>query len=310
MIRRFEWPDHAPFYEGKAMQCDNKRLGFVSSGVGEMPAFRSLLMIVLSAALLAGCGHHAVEGTKSQVAAKIDGKEVTIHEVNQYLSRMEHMQGTPEQIRRRAIDAVIDQNLLLEAAKRAKVDRDPHVLQSLLESNKDILIKAYLEQKITPPSPPTAAAILAYYQAHPALFAERKLYQLDQLDIQANQEQQKNLLAALRDSATIEDFIKWLKTQRITFDDIPTVKAPEDMSAQERDAFLTVKVGEATIMNQNPDGIGITVLTATQPQPLSLDNVRMKISRILSAEARRQEIAALTETYRQRAKIEYVNEKD
>lgn len=292
------------------MQCNDERLGIVSSGRVTMPSFQSLVMILLSTALLAGCGHHAVEGTKSQVAAKIDGKEVTIHEVNQYLSRMEHIQGTPEQIRRRAMDAVIDQHLLLEAAKRARVDRDPKVLQSLLASNKDILINAYLARKITPPSSPSAAAVLGYYQAHPALFAERKLYQLDQLDIQANPEQQKKLLAALRDSATVEDFIKWLKTQRIPFDDIPTVKAPEDMSAQERDALLTAKVGEATVMNQNADGIGITVLTAAQPQPLSLDSVRIRISRILTAEARQKEIAALTEAYRRKARIEYMSGKD
>ncbi|ARU32541.1 peptidyl-prolyl cis-trans isomerase, EpsD family [Sulfuriferula sp. AH1] len=292
------------------MQCNDERLPIVSARLRTMPSFQSLVTVLLSAALLAGCGHSDAEGSKSQVAARIDGKEITIHEVNQYLSRMEHVQGPPEQIRRRATDAVIDQNLLLQAAKRAKIDRDPDVLQSLLASNKDILIDAYLARQITQPSPPTAAAILAYYQAHPALFAERKLYQLDQLDIQANQEQQKNLLAALRDSATVEDFIKWLKTQRIPFDDIPTVKAPEDMSAQERAAFLTVKVGEATIMNQNPDGIGITVLTATQPQPLSLDNARIKISRILTAEARQKEIAMLIQTYRRQAKIEYVSRKD
>lgn len=292
------------------MQCNDGRLGIVSQNGISTPAFQSLVVLLLSVMLLTGCGHHGAGDGKTQVAAKINGKEITIHEVNQYLSSMRHVQGTPEQIRRRAIDAVIDQNLLLEAAKRAGVDRDPDVLQTLLASNKNILINAYLARKITPPSPPSAAAILAYYQAHPAFFAQRRLYQLDQLNIQANQEQQKNLLAALRDSPTIDGFIKWLKLQHIPFDAIPTVKAPEDMDAQERDAFLTIKVGEATIMNQNPDSIGITVLTAVQSQPLGLDEVRMKISRILIAEARQKEIAALIAAYRRKAKIEYMSVKE
>ncbi len=296
--------------KGETMQRNNRTKAAISNRLTVSFSYTLLLTLLMSTAVLTGCDHKAVDASKTQVVAKINGKEITIHEVNQYINQMTQFEGTPEQIRKRAIDAVIDQNLLLTAAKKAKLDRDPDVLQSLLASNKKILINAYLARQFTQLPPPSEAALQDYYQSHPALFAERKLYLLDQLSIQASEAQQTGLLARLSASATVGDFIKWLKTQRIPYDEIHTVKAPEDMGSYEQTALLRSKVGEATILRQTQDAIDITVLTSTQPQPLAFDDVKLKIGQILAAAARQQKIAELTQSYRSQAKIEYVGGKD
>lgn len=292
------------------MQRNDRQMAVVSTRFKAGFPSKLLVTVLLSTALLAGCGHKAADSAKTQVVAKINGKEITIHEVNQYIAQSAQLDGTPEQIRQHAIDAVIDQNLLLQAAKQAQVDRDPNVLQSLLASNKNILINAYLARQSTQLPPPTDAQILAYYQAHPALFADRKLYHLDQINIQANEEQQTKLLTALRNSATVGNFITWLKIQRIPFDEIPTIKAQEDMNERERMPLLKIKVGDAAITNRDQDAIGITMLTATQPQPIALENARLKVSQMLTEAARQQKIADMVKAYRHQAKIEYIGQKD
>jgi peptidyl-prolyl cis-trans isomerase C len=286
-------------------QCNNEQLVIVPVRFKKSPPFKLVVTMLVSAVLLAGCEHKPIDANKTQVVARVNGKEITIHEVNQYIQQLTELEGTPEQIKRRATDAVIDQNLLLQAAKKAKIDRDPDVLQALLGSDKNVLVQAYLARQFTQLPPPTEADIEAYYRAHPLLFGERKLYQLDQLEIQASEEEQGALITALRKSATVGDFIKWLKTQHMPFDEVSTVKAPEDMSAHEQAIFLKIKIGEAAVMKRTQETINITVLSSVQPQPVALDNVRLKVGQMLTEAARQQKIATLVQGYRHQAKIEY-----
>lgn len=269
---------------------------------------RSLWLAMLcSPLLLTGCGASAVDKNKTQVVAKVNGDEVTVHEVNQYVAHLAQLNGTPEQIRKAAVDAVIDQHLLQTAAKQARLDRDVDVVQAELESKKQILITAYQARQFGAPVTPTPAQIAAYYQAHPALFAEHKLYQLMSLHIKMSAEKQNVLLDELKKSESIYTFIDYLKTQHLTYDERTMLKAPEDMSATEHSAFTKLKVGDATILNQDEDSIQIVTLIATQPQPVALDNAQLQITDLLRAQSKQDQLARWLKTARQSAKIIYIN---
>jgi len=49
----------------------------------------ALLPVVVAAALVAGCGDKSAsgEGKATQAAARVDGSEITVHQINQVLSR-------------------------------------------------------------------------------------------------------------------------------------------------------------------------------------------------------------------------------
>lgn len=265
------------------------------------------LLMLCSPLLLVGCGApQALDKTKTQVVAKVNGEEVTVHEVNQYVAHRAQLDGTLDQIRKTAVDAVIDQHLLQMAAKQAKLDRDMAVVQAELESKKQILIDAYKARQFGALMTPTADQITAYYHAHPALFADRKLYQLKSLHMQINVEKQNALLDELKASASIDTFIASLKAQHIQYDLRTTLKAPEDMNAVEQSILTKMKIGEAAILNQDQDSISITTLIATQPQPIVLDNAQLQITDLLRAQNKLDQLALWLKTARQQAKITYI----
>jgi EpsD family peptidyl-prolyl cis-trans isomerase len=267
-----------------------------------------LLGLMCIPIFFSGCSSsNGVDKNKTQVVAKVNGEEVTVHEVNQYMAHLTQFDGTPEQMRKRAIDAVIDQHLLQTAARQAKLDRDVDVLQTELESNKKILIDAYKSRYFNATTAPTEQQISVYYQAHPLMFAERKLYHLQQLRIQSSAENQPALLEQLKQSDNIEAFVHWLDAQRIGYDISDTVKAPEDMGANEQGMITKIKVGEAAILNQDQNGLSLVVLTATQPQPITLAHARLRIQDALMADSAVQQAALWLKQARLNAKIVYTD---
>lgn len=114
------------------------------------------------------------------------------------------------------VDALIDSQLLQEEAIRNKLDRDPLVQQAIAQAHADILAQAHLQRRAAALAAPTRADIDAYLAAHPELFAERKLFQIEQLGIDS-----KDFTPALKlrlDSASsIGQLARWLDTRGVHY---------------------------------------------------------------------------------------------
>jgi peptidyl-prolyl cis-trans isomerase C len=114
------------------------------------------------------------------------------------------------------VEALIDSQLLQEAAIRNKLDRDPLVLRAIAQANAEILSKAYLQSKAAALAAPTRAEIDAYLAAHPDLFSERKLFLIEQLVFDS-----KDFTAELKQridrAASVEQVAKWLDAHAVHY---------------------------------------------------------------------------------------------
>src|SRR5208282_2525469 len=82
-----------------------------------------LLILVL---LTAACGRGDDKKISSQVAAKVNGDEISVHQVNFALAHSGV--SAPDQVKKaapRILEKLIDQQLLARKATEAKLDRDP-----------------------------------------------------------------------------------------------------------------------------------------------------------------------------------------
>ena len=256
--------------------------------------------------LLAGCSPKTDHG-QTQVLAKVNGKEITVPEVNQHLSQQIYFSGSRKQIRREAIDAVINQHLLMDAAKKDKVNRNPDVMQALLLSQKQTLIKAYLAQKVAALSTPAAAEISAFYQANPLLFANRVLYVINRVHILASVSLQHQLLKQLETSKSTADFLAELNRNAIQYDQWEIIKAPESMSAHELEAMSKMPIDCTLVLNQTEKGLELLVLVSTIPEPIALNRAKLKITDLLIAQEKAKAIDDLLLHLRQQAKIQYLD---
>ena len=266
------------------------------------------LALVSAALVLAGCGNRNANKAAAQTAVKVNKQEITVHQINFVLSQQRP--AAPEQAAsasKQVLERLIDQELALQNAEEQKLDREPRILQQIEAARRDIIARAYFEKIALGVPKPTPAEITAYYQAHPALFKERKLYSLQELAIEARPEQ----LAALRDKVTsskdIPELMAFLKASDFKFDGNQTVRAAEQLPLRNLERFAAMKDGER-VFNPTAQGAQVIVLAGTRSQPVDEQRATPAIEQFLLNERKRKMVEDDLKALRTASKIEYVGE--
>lgn len=278
-----------------------------------MCGFKKVYLSLLIAALAAGCGDGkkevaADEKAPTQVAAKVNGTELTVHQVNYALQRIPNLDK--EQSRAASLQVVrnlVDQEVLVQKALTDKLDRDPAVVQTLDASRRQILAEAYMGRKLGTPLEPSDAEVTDYFNAHPELFAKRKIYRLQEISIKAPKEKHEAIRAQLSASKTLNDFAAWLKAENLPAKAAQGVKPAEQLPLAILPKLAAMPDGQAMVMNA-PDGLLVIVLAGSQAQPVTLEQARPAIARLLQTQARQQAAKAELDALKAAAKIEYVGE--
>ena len=79
------------------------------------------------------------------------------------------------------VEQFVDQQLLLQKALENKLDQEPNVILALEQTRRQVLAQAYLERVSGGGPAPDEDEIKAYYRKHPELFAQRRIYRLQQI---------------------------------------------------------------------------------------------------------------------------------
>jgi len=132
-----------------------------------------------AAALLAGCHRGAPDG---QVAATVNGEEVTLQELNTELQASNVPQGMDKKVaQQQALQHIIDRKLLLSAARDKKIDKSPEFQAQKQRADEMLLAQAYAKQQLNAVPVPTDGDIQKFMTEHSNAFANREVLQLDQL---------------------------------------------------------------------------------------------------------------------------------
>ena len=254
-----------------------------------------------------GCGEKK-DKPATQTAAKVNKEEITVHQINFLLAQQRAL--PPEQAAsatRQVLERLIDQELALQKAGDQKLDRDPRVVQQIEAARREIISRAYLE-KIGEGAPkPTPAEVSAYYDSHPALFKERRVYSFQEINVEAKPEQVDGLKKALSDAKNLVDFVSYLKANDFRYTGNEAVRAAEQLPLAAIDQFAKMKDGQA-IFNIRPAGVQIISLAASRSQPVALDKATPAIEQFLLNERKRKLVADDLQALRGAAKIEYLGD--
>jgi EpsD family peptidyl-prolyl cis-trans isomerase len=265
------------------------------------------LAVTLGVALLAGCNKNK-DKPATQTAAKVNKEEITVHQINFLLNQQRAIPAAQAaSASRQVLERLIDQELALQKAGDQKLDRDPRVVQQIEAARREIVARAYLEKLSEGAPKATPAEVEAYYHAHPALFAERRVYSLQEVNIDASPEQAESLKKVLAGSKSFPDFVAYLKANNIRFVGGEAVRAAEQLPLTAVDQFGKMKDGQA-IFNLRPGGAQVINLAASRSEPVTLDRARPAIEQFLLNERKRKLIADDMAALRSAAKIEYVGE--
>jgi EpsD family peptidyl-prolyl cis-trans isomerase len=273
---------------------------------GLVHTFVLSLSCVALAGLAVGCGDKKKEKAATQTAAKVNKEEITVHQINFLMPRA----VPPEQAAsasRQVLERLIDQELALQKAADLKLDRDPRVIQQIEAAKRDLIARAYVE-KIGEGAPkPTPAEVSAYYEAHPALFKERRIYSFQEVSVEAKPEQVDTLKKALGDAKSLVEFVNYLKANNFRFTGNEAVRGAEQLPLASIDQFAKMKDGQA-IFNTRPGGVQVISLAASRSQPLTQAQATTAIEQFLLNERKRKLVADDLAALRSTAKIEYLGD--
>lgn len=260
--------------------------------------------ILVLAGALAACGG-SKDKPPSQVAAKVNKEEISVHQVNHLLQQQRVRSDQVERAGRQALERLIDQELALQRAAELRLDRDPQVLAQLEASRREIIARAYAERVADAAGKPSAADVSRYYADKPALFRERRIYSLQEIAVEARPEQVEALRGRLAGGLTVGALIDDLKSNELRFTVNEAVRAAEQLPLGSVDAFAKMRDGES-VLTPTPTGAQVLVLAASRSEPVDEARARPAIEQFLLNESRRKLVDDDIRALRTSAKIEYV----
>jgi EpsD family peptidyl-prolyl cis-trans isomerase len=248
------------------------------------------IAITVGVALLAGCSKNK-DKQSTQVAAKVNKEEITVSQINFLRMQQRALPASQAASANRAIlERLIDQELALQKATDQKLDRTPLVVQQIEAARREIISRAYLEKVGEGATKPSADKVEAYYQAHPALFSQRRIYSLQEVNIEATPEQVEALKKTLLGSKSFADFVAYLKANNVKFAAAEAVRAAEQLPLASVDAFGKMKDGQA-VFNVRPGGAQVINFAGSRSEPVTLERAQPAIEHFLLNESKREVIA-------------------
>lgn len=212
-------------------------------------------------ALLAGC-HKTPSG---QVAATVDGKEVTLQEVNTELQAMNLPPTVDKTLAQKAaLQRVIERKLLVEAAEKKGIDKSPEYLAEKRRQDELLLAQTYARQQLAAIPMPTDAQVNKFMADHPTAFANRERLLLEQIRFAPPKDPKQ--LQVLSSDHSLDAVAQHLTAMGIKFERgnaaIDTAQAPPEVITQ----IEKLPAGEPFVV-PSPGVVTVSVIKGQQPIP-------------------------------------------
>jgi EpsD family peptidyl-prolyl cis-trans isomerase len=242
------------------------------------------------------------------VAVKVNTDELSVPQINAQLTKLPNVAPEQQQdTRRRVVQQLVDQQLLVQQAMEKKLDRDPEVLAALESARAQVLAEAYLQKSLFKSLVPSEAEIEKYFNDNPALFSERRVYRMQELATDLPADKVPQLQQVVTKANSLAEVEKWLKAQNAKTAVNGAVRAAEALPLAQLPAISKLKDGELTLIS-NGRQTTVLHLLQSQPQPVDLEAAKPIIKQFLSAQKREEVAKSDLARLRETAKIEYVGE--
>ena len=258
---------------------------------------------VCAALLLGACTGHKKDTTQS--AARVDGTEITVHQINYKLQRERGLRPEQqEEAARKVLDQLIDEQLIVEKAEKTKMDLEPGAQQALDAARREVLARAYVDLTAQTVSAPSEAAVHAYYDANPYLFAQRRIYTLQEYLAKVPEDKIATLRTMVEAGRPPEEVEAWFKAQGAPFRAQQSTQPAERIPMGSLKEIAGIPVGHGLVAAAG-NQVHVTYVTSSTDSPAPFDAARPKIMQFLAIESRKKVTDGNVAALKTAAKIEY-----
>jgi EpsD family peptidyl-prolyl cis-trans isomerase len=267
------------------------------------------LAIALSVSVT-GCGNKDDKKAATQVAAKVGSEEISVHQINQVLSRANTAGATPQAAQamsREVLEKLIDQQLAVDQATEDKLHRSPEVVAQIEAARRDILARAYMQKLAGALPKPSAEDIKKYFAEHPQLFSERRVFNIQEIVVPTAPGLADQLRAYAAAGKPIVEVANWLKSKEIKFDGGSATRAAEQIPLERLAQIHALRDGQSVVM-ETPQAITLLRVASSQSSPLAEAAALPRIEQFLTNQRASEAVAANIKQLRAAAKITYMGE--
>lgn len=260
-----------------------------------------ILTVAVAGCLLVACGDSGKPG--GQTLATVNGDQITVHQLNFELANQPELASIPaDKAQQIALERMIGQTLLVQKAKEVELDRDPQVMQAITRANNLIYAQAYVDRITKSIAAPTDAEIRDYFNEHPELFTQRKVYDLQQIMI-ASAMTKEQLSERLAKASGLADLTAKLKQDNIQVQYMADSKSADQLPMELLPKLAEMKPGDTKVL-MGPQGTLIVHLINARPAPVSETEARPMIERFLTSMKKQQFVTSEIERLRKSGEVE------
>lgn len=274
-----------------------------------IPPVCGLIPLLLAVGITLGCGKKEESKATTQVAAKVNTEEITVHQVNYILARNPIV--NPEaagEAKREILNRLIEQQLAKQEAIEARLDRLPIVMQAIETARSEILARAHLEKIAAAQARPTEEEIRKYYAEHPELFARRRVFSLEEILVGPQEGIAAGLRAQIEKAKTMQDIAAWLKSRDARFTANGAVRAAEQIPLEILPKLQEMKDGVIQLFEM-PDGrLQVIRILASRSEPIDEATAAPRIQQFLFNRRSSEAVAREMKRLKDKAEIAYVGE--
>lgn len=275
-----------------------------------LPALTIAALLLTS---LTGCGDKSESKLASQVAAKVGGSEISVHQINQVLNRTNTTGIRPEAakaITRDILEKLIDQQLAVDQAIEAKLHRVPEVVAQIEAARLEILARAYLQQISGEFPKPSAQETKKYFDDNSQLFAQRHIFNIQEIVLPTSAgtpEVREQLRDFVSVGKPIEESAAWLKSKNIKFSGGSATRAAEQIPLDLLPRIHALKGGQSAFI-ESPQTLTLLRVASSQLVPVTEAEALPRIEQYLANQRTNDALTAKIKQLRATTTIEYVGD--
>lgn len=248
---------------------------------------------------LAGCNKQAT----GQVAAVVNGDEVTLQEVNAEIGAAKLPEGAEkDKVRNAVLQRLVDKRLIEQQAKTDGLDRDPEFLLKQRQLTQALLIQLYAKRAQDTLRVPDQATVSKFIADHPESFANRTIFTVDQIRFAPPVD--ASALQGLRNVHTMDGVATYLKSKNIQFargaGKVDSAQVPGPLLTQ----IQSLPAGEPFIV-PSPQGPVANVIVGKEAAPLAPEQAQPLAVQMIRAQQLDKILQQRLKDAQAKAKITY-----
>jgi EpsD family peptidyl-prolyl cis-trans isomerase len=268
----------------------------------------SRLTLIAIAAVSAACSQSSPGAGSAQVAARVNGAAITVPQLNAAMPHgAEDAPIVSQATSKTVLEQLIQQQLLVQKAQQAKIDRDPQVMLAIESAKRSVLADEWLRRAVADVPAPSDQDITGYFNQHPELFSRRRAFSFRLAVLQAPADQLPKIQEQLAKAKSLDHVLEYSRANNLHYVINASSRSSEQLPADLLRRFADLKEGDVTAFAYG-DAIDLVELLSVRPEPIDEAQARPLIAKLMQQQRINERAEAALKSLKAAAKIELIGD--